>query len=95
MANRVGRDIRFNTAIPRVEDVIAMLNSVYSLSVPGGLILLGVYACTRLFELPDPISDFLRWVPSAVLAVGILIGGRFRRSQLALGCVVLLLLDRS
>jgi diguanylate cyclase (GGDEF)-like protein len=70
-----------------------MMGALYSIVTPGGLILLAAVACAEWLELPDSTSPIHRYAPSAILAVGLIVGGRFHRSQFALGCMVLALVD--
>lgn len=71
-----------------------LLRRLYSLIVPGGVLLLGAMAFLR-WASPETVEALLRVYPYAVFGAGILLGWRFNRRQLVLALLVLALAERA
>jgi diguanylate cyclase (GGDEF)-like protein len=63
--------------------------------VPGGLLLLGVAGALRAAALRDSVTALAPAAPWVVFGAGVLLGWRFRRSQLVLALLVLFAADRA
>jgi diguanylate cyclase (GGDEF)-like protein len=72
-----------------------LAKTLYSLALPGGLLLLVAVVVLQNALLPSSAAPLLHFYPYVVFAAGLLLGLRFNRSRVLLALLILVLADRS